>query len=60
VIAEPPLSTGAVKLTEALPLLPLAAMPVGVPGAIAAGVTEDDALEAVPVPTELVAVTVKV
>ena len=59
-IAEPPVLAGAVKLTTTPPLLPLAAMPVGVPGAIAAGVTEDDALEAVPVPTELVAVTVKV
>ena len=58
-IAEPPL-LGAVKLTAALPLLPLAAMPVGPPGAVAAGVTADEALEAVPVPTRLVAVTVKV
>jgi hypothetical protein len=60
VIADPPVFVGAVKLTTTPPLLPLAAMPVGAPGAIAAGVTEDDALEAVPVPTELVAVTVKV
>ena len=58
-IAAPP-SFGAVKLTVALPLLPVAEIPVGAPGAIAAGVTADDALEAVPVPTELVAVTVKV
>ena len=44
------------------PLLSLAAavIPVGAPGAIGAGVTADDALEAVPVPAELVAVTVKV
>ena len=58
-IAEPPL-LGAVKLTVALPLLPLAAMPVGVPGAIAAGVTAAEALEAVPGPTPFVAVTVNV
>ena len=51
---------GAVKLTVALPLLPVALIPVGVPGAVTAGVTEDDAVEAVPVPTELVATTVKV
>ena len=59
-IADPPLLAGAVKLTVALPLLPLAEILVGAPGAIAAGVTADDALEAVPVPMELVAVTVKV
>ena len=59
-IAAPPLLAGAVKLTVALPLLPVAEIPVGAPGAIAAGVTADDALEAVPVPTELVAVTVMV
>jgi len=60
VIADPPVFVGAVKLTVALPLLPVAEILVGTPGAIAAGVTADDALEAVPVPTELVAVTVKV
>ena len=60
VIADPPVLVGAVKLTVALPLLPLAEIPVGAPGAIAARVTADDALEAAPVPTELVAVTVKV
>ena len=60
-IAAPPVFVGAVKLTEALPLLPVAEIPVGVPGAVTgAGVTEDDALEVVPVPTELVAATVKV
>ena len=59
-IADPPLLAGAVKLTVALPLLPVAEILVGTPGAIAAGVTADDALEAVPVPMELVAVTVKV
>jgi hypothetical protein len=60
VIAEPPVFVGAVKLTVALPLLTVALIPVGVPGAVAAGVTEDEALEVVPVPTALVAVTVKV
>ena len=44
-IAEPPVFVGAVKLTVALPLLTVALIPVGVPGAMAAGVTEDDALE---------------
>ena len=60
VIGEPPVFVGAVKLTVALPLLTLALIPVGVPGAVAAGLTEDDALDAVPVATEFVAVTVKV
>ena len=59
-IAEPPVFVGAVKLTDALPLLTVALIPVGVPGAVAAGVTEDEALEVVPVPTALVATTVKV
>ena len=59
-IAEPPVFVGAVKLTVALPLLPLALIPVGRPGAVIAGVTADDALEAAPVPTALVATTVKV
>jgi hypothetical protein len=60
VIADPPVFVGAVKLTVALPLLPVALIPVGMPGAVTAGVTDDDAVEAVPVPTELVATTVKV
>ena len=59
VIGEPP-SFGAVKLTLALPLLPLALIPVGTPGAIGTGVTGADAVELVLVPMELVAVTVKV
>ena len=59
-IADPPLLAGAVKLTVALPLLPVAEIPVGTPGAIGAGVTADEAVEAVPAPTEFVAVTVKV
>ena len=48
------------KLTVALPLLPLAEMLVGAPGAIGAGVTADDGVELAPLPTELVAATVKV
>jgi hypothetical protein len=60
VIADPPVFVGAVKLTVALPLLPLAEILVGTPGAVIAGVTADDALDAVPVPTRLVATTVKV
>jgi hypothetical protein len=53
------LLVGAVKLMTAcaLPLTPLTA--VGAPGAVI-GVTADEALEALPVPTLLVAVTVKV
>ena len=58
-IAEPPVFVGAAKLTVALPLLPLAEMLVGTPGAVVAGVTADDAVEVVPVPTELVATTEK-
>jgi hypothetical protein len=65
VIADPPVFVGAVKLTIALPLLPLALIPVGSPGVViagvtAAGVTGADAVELVPVPMALVAVTVKV
>jgi hypothetical protein len=48
-----------VKLTVALPLLPLALIPVGTPGAIA-GVTGADAVELALVPTALVAVAVNV
>jgi hypothetical protein len=62
VIAEPPVFAGAVKLTVALPLLTVALMPVGVPGAVtvSAGVTAEEAPDAVPVPMALDAVTVKV
>ena len=60
VIADPPLLAGGVKLTVALPLLAVAEILVGTPGAVIAGVTEDDALEAAPVPIALVATTVKV
>ena len=60
VIEDPPVFVGAVKLTNALPLLPLAPIPVGTPGAIGTGVTGADAVELVLVPTALVATTVKV
>ena len=60
VIADPPVFIGAVKLTVALPLPPVAEMLVGTPGAIGAGVTADDGVELAPSPTELVATTVKV
>ena len=60
VIGEPPVFMGAVKLTIALPLLPLAEMLVGAPGALGAGVTADDGVELALVPMELVAVTLKV
>jgi hypothetical protein len=59
VIAEPPVSVGAVHetTTEALPRVPLTA--VGEPGTVA-GVTEAEAVEELEVPTSFVAVTVKV
>ena len=60
VITAPPVFAGAVKLTVALPLLTIAEILVGTPGAVVAGVTAAEALEAVPVPTLFVAVTVKV
>ena len=60
VIADPPVFVGAVKLTVALPLLTIAEILVGTPGAIGAGVTADDALEELPAPLPFVAVTVKV
>ncbi len=59
VMALPPLAAGAVKVTEADPLPAVAVPMVGAPGTVA-GVTELEALEAAPVPTALVAVTVKV
>jgi hypothetical protein len=55
-----PLLAGAAQLivAEALPLV--AAPIVGAPGSVAEGVTELDALENEPVPTALIAATVKV
>ena len=58
-IALPPLLAGAVKVTDACALPPVAVPIVGAPGTVA-GVTLLDAADAAPVPTALVAVTVKV
>ncbi len=59
-IALPPLF-GAVQLTVAEALPPVAVTPVGAPGAVGAlGVTALDGDEAGPVPTALAADTVKV
>jgi hypothetical protein len=59
VIALPPLLAGTVKATVALALPAVAVPIVGAPGTVA-GVTLFDTAEAGPVPTALVAVTVKV
>jgi hypothetical protein len=59
VIAAPPLLTGAKKLTTASPGPRTAATLVGAPGVVA-GVTAEEALEALLVPALFVAVTVKV
>jgi hypothetical protein len=59
VIAAPPLLAGAVNVTDALPLPGVAVPMAGALGAVA-GVTPFEAAEAGPVPTLLVAVTVKV
>ena len=58
-IALPPLAAGAVQETRAEALPAVAVTPVGAPGTVA-GVTGADGSEAAPVPTPLVAVTVKV
>ena len=58
-MADPPFEAGAVKLTVAWALPPVAAEAVGAPGTVY-GVAEFDAAEAALVPAELVAVTVKV
>jgi hypothetical protein len=58
VIADPPVFAGAEKLTVALPLLAVAAIPVGVPGTVVVGVTGAEALEELPEPLPFVAVTV--
>jgi hypothetical protein len=57
-MVAPPVLEGAVKLTVALPLAVVAAPIVGAPGEVAA-VTLLEAAELGPVPTLLVAVTVK-
>jgi len=59
VIAEPPFDAGAVKATLAAALPAVAVPIVGAPGTVA-GVTLFDAADALPVPTLLVAATVKV
>jgi hypothetical protein len=59
VIGLPPLLPGAAKETEACALPPVAVAAVGASGTVA-GVTAEEAEEAEPVPTLLVAVTVKV
>lgn len=58
-MALPPLEPGAVNVTEACPPVAVAVPIVGAPGTVA-GVALLDADEAEPVPTPLVAVTVKV
>ena len=59
VMVLPPLLPGAVKVTLACALPPVAVPMVGAPGTVA-GVTLLDAADAAPVPALLVAVTVKV
>jgi hypothetical protein len=59
-MALPPLFAGGVQLTWATALPGTALTLVGASGGTAAGVTEFDGAEAGPVPTLLVAVTVKV
>ena len=61
-MAAPPFEAGAVKLTVACPWPAAAETLVGAPGTVAgtSGVTLLEAVEALEVPTEFVAVTVKV
>ena len=58
----PPLEAGGVKMTIACAFPAIAATPVGAPGTVitSTGVTPLDGLEAGPIPTALVALTVKV
>ena len=58
-IAEPPLSAGAVKLTVAWPLPAVAVTPVGASGTVR-GVTAFEAADGGPVPAAFVALTVNV
>src|SRR5947209_20508256 len=58
-MAEPPLDAGAVNVTVACALPAIAVTPVGAPGTVI-GVTAFDGADGGPVPTALVAVTVKV
>ena len=61
-MALPPLEAGAVQVTVAEALPAVAVPMVGAPGTVAGavGVTELEAAEAGPVPTALIAATVKV
>jgi hypothetical protein len=59
VIALPPVLEGALQVIDAEALEPVAAPIVGAPGTVA-GVTAFEALEKEPVPTTLMAATVKV
>ena len=61
-MAAPPFEAGAVKLTVACPWPAAAETLVGAPGTVAgtSGVTLLEAVDALEVPTELVAVTLKV
>ena len=59
VIAAPPSDAGAVHETTASALPPVADTPVGAPGKVA-GITTLEDVDADPVPTLLVAVTVNV
>ena len=59
VIAAPPSNVGAVHETPASALPPVADTPVGAPGKVA-GITTLEDVDADPVPTLLVAVTVNV
>ena len=61
-MAAPPFEAGAVKLTVACPWPAVAETLVGAPGTVAgkSGVTLLEAVEALEVPAELVAFTVKV
>ncbi len=58
-MAAPPLEAGAVQVTVAEALPPVAVPMVGAPGTVA-GVTELDAPDWAPVPTLLMAATLKV
>jgi hypothetical protein len=58
VIAEPPFEAGAENVSVTLVVLPVACVIEGAPGVVA-GVTADDAVEYVPVPTAFTAATRK-
>jgi hypothetical protein len=53
-MADPPVLAGVVQLTMTEPLPPTAETPVGAPGVVA-GVTDDDGLESMQLPTAFVA-----